>query len=520
MAPLFRRANDDAAFERLYQRHVQDVYRYSYAVLGEKSDAEDVTQTTFMNAYRAFQNGERPEKPQNWLITIAHNVCRQRFRQQQRRPHQVEFDEAVSAAPEESEGPSAEDLRRAFSQLPPNQRAALVMRELEGRSYAEIAEVLDVSVSALETLLFRARRALREQLEEQLTCSEAAFSISKQFDGRLSEAEQRSLRAHLRACPECASASQRQRAQRRALRSMLAVPLPQSLASFFGGAGTASSVGAASAVGSGVALKAAAVLTAGAVAGSAYVGAKQTQVFEHHHRRAAAPARLAAVAAPTIAVVAAARVPRAESFDTKPAVARAKQHAAAALEAATHRSAAKHRQFVLPANAAAAAQKHAQKRAAAAAAATDHPAKHVKPAKQVKPAKAAKPDNPAKPDKVAKPKRNRVHADLPARVSNGSSKTKHGRTTTAATSSKQNHGALVAAQHASKQAHKAQAANPPTTTAPQAAPPAPTTPSDSSAKNDQSHGNGNANGNGPTVKMPTVTLPDVPALPPLPPLPG
>src|SRR4051794_19071232 len=194
MAPLFRR-NDDAAFERLYQRHVSDVFRYSYAVLGERSDAEDVTQTTFLNAYRAFKNGERPEKPQNWLIAIAHNVCRQRFRQQQRRPHEVEFDEAVTPAGTESEGPNAEDLRRAFSQLPPNQRAALVMRELEGRSYAEIAEILGISVSALETLLFRARRALREQLEEQLTCSEAGFAISKQFDGRLSEPEQRSLRA-------------------------------------------------------------------------------------------------------------------------------------------------------------------------------------------------------------------------------------------------------------------------------------------------------------------------------------
>src|SRR4051794_16793764 len=206
MAPLFRRQHTDAAFERLYQRHVTDVYRYAFAVLGERADAEDVTQTTFLNAYRAFQRGERPEKPQNWLITIAHNVCRQRFRQSQRRPHEVEFDDAIGGvAAEESDGPSVEDLRRAFSQLPPNQRAALVMRELEGRSYAEIAGVLEISISALETLLFRARRALREQLEEQLTCGEAGLAISKQFDDRLSSDEQRSLRAHLRACPECAS---------------------------------------------------------------------------------------------------------------------------------------------------------------------------------------------------------------------------------------------------------------------------------------------------------------------------
>src|SRR5580765_8050175 len=167
MAPLFRRSSDDAAFERLYRRHAPDVYRYSLAVLGEQADAEDVTQATFLNAYRAFQMGERPTKPENWLIAIAHNVCRQRFRQAQRRPHEVEFvDSLAEAPPDEPTGPSLDDVRRALSQIQPAQREALVLRELEGRSYAEMAEILQVSPSALETLLFRARRALREQLEE------------------------------------------------------------------------------------------------------------------------------------------------------------------------------------------------------------------------------------------------------------------------------------------------------------------------------------------------------------------
>src|SRR5881397_2246898 len=121
MAPVFlRRADDDKAFERLYERNVQSVYRYAAAMLGEAADAEDVTQTTFLNAYRAFQNGTRPEKPHSWLIAIAHNVCRQRFRQAQRRPHEVAFDERIGEreAAVESIAPSAEDLRRALSQLP------------------------------------------------------------------------------------------------------------------------------------------------------------------------------------------------------------------------------------------------------------------------------------------------------------------------------------------------------------------------------------------------------------------
>src|SRR6266508_1518628 len=250
MAPLFlRRPDADTAFERLYERHVRDVYRYAMAMLGEAADAEDVTQTTFLNAYRAFQSGTRPEKPQSWLMTIAHNVCRQRFRQAQRRPHEVAYDDGIGErdGPPEPTGPSAEDLRRALSQLPPNQRAAIVMRELEGGSYAEIAKVLGISVSALETLLFRARRALREQLDEQLTCQEAAFAVNKQIDGRLSLGEKRALRAHLRGCPECNSLAQSQRAQRRALKALVLIPLPATMSHWMGGQSAAAATGAGAA---------------------------------------------------------------------------------------------------------------------------------------------------------------------------------------------------------------------------------------------------------------------------------
>ena len=82
----------ERSFEKLYQGHVHAVYRYALAVLHNEADAEDVTQMTFLNAYRAFQRGERPHRPHNWLIKIAHNVCRQRFRDSSRRPQEVEFD--------------------------------------------------------------------------------------------------------------------------------------------------------------------------------------------------------------------------------------------------------------------------------------------------------------------------------------------------------------------------------------------------------------------------------------------
>jgi len=237
--PLLVHRDADRAFERIYRRHAADVYRYALAVLDNPSDAEDVTQTTFLNAYRAISRGERPDRVKNWLIVIAHNVCRQRFRHAARRPEEVALDDDAHAQPEDERSPSAEDIRRALSQLSFNQRSALVMRELEGRSYAEIADVLAISQSAVETLLFRARRALREQLEGALTCEQAELAISKQLDGKLSREERGALRAHLRACEECARVARRQRAQRTAWRALAAIPLPPSLASLFGGGGTA-----------------------------------------------------------------------------------------------------------------------------------------------------------------------------------------------------------------------------------------------------------------------------------------
>src|SRR3989440_9166691 len=284
MTPLLaQRPRPDRGFERLYRRYVGDVYRYSLAVMRNEGAAEDVPHTTFMTALRAFQRGERPEKPQNWLIAIAHNVCRQRFRQSARRPTEVAFEDDIgSQLVEPDDTPSGEDIRRALSHLAFNQRAALVMRELEGRSYAEIAEILDLSTSAVETLIFRARRALREQLEGSLTCGEAEFAISRQLDGRLPRQERGQLRAHLRECPECAAFARRQRAQRGALKTLALVPIPGSLSSFFGGGGAA--------VGTGLALKAAAAVTAGLVIGGAGVATVEHAPWKPHSARAAAPA--------------------------------------------------------------------------------------------------------------------------------------------------------------------------------------------------------------------------------------
>jgi RNA polymerase sigma factor (sigma-70 family) len=202
----------DEAFEQLYRRYVKDVYHYALALLRNPADAEDVTQTTFLNAYRAYQRGEEILKPQNWLIKIAHNVARTRYARISRRVKEVPLEEHVDhlAMPEE-EKPNVEGVLRALGRLPFNQRAALVMRELEGRSYAEIADTLGVSVAAVETLIFRARRSLRVRTAT--------------------------------------------------LRSLLTVPVPSSLTQLFEGGGTA-----AGGVGAGMLIKAAVALVVGGVA--------------------------------------------------------------------------------------------------------------------------------------------------------------------------------------------------------------------------------------------------------------
>lgn len=217
----------DRSFERIYRRHVGDVYRYSLAILRQPSDAENVTQATFLNASRAFESGERPRDAQNWLIAIAHDVCRRRSL------HAPTNGDETWSPGEQDREPTPEDVQRALARLSFDQRAALVMRELEGRSYAQIAEILGLSGSAAETLLFAARRSLREQLEGSLTCTEAERAISRRADTRLPRAERLALRTHLRECPECARFAVNERAQRNAFKALAAVPVPSSLTSLF-----------------------------------------------------------------------------------------------------------------------------------------------------------------------------------------------------------------------------------------------------------------------------------------------
>ena len=288
---------EDRAFERLYQRHAADVHRYALGVVRDLDEAEDVTQTTFLNAFRSFRAGERPRAPRSWLIAIARNVCRQRHRQAARRPLEVVLnDDLADLGGSDEAAPRAEDIRRALLHLSFRQRSALVLRELEGRSYGEIAERLGLSVSAVETLVFRARRALREQLESSLTCAQAQLVLASP-----STAGGRGpLRAHLRGCETCRSSERRQRLRRAAFRGVAGIPFPGWLTSLWGES-SAGTVGTA--IGGGLAGKAAVVLSAGAVlTGVGLEGSERTRPTGEARSTAPASQGRAARGAPGPAV--------------------------------------------------------------------------------------------------------------------------------------------------------------------------------------------------------------------------
>jgi RNA polymerase sigma factor (sigma-70 family) len=231
-----------AALDDLYRRHVGDVYRYTYAVLGNHADAEDVTQTTFVNALRALERGEQPRNPSSWLLAIAHNLVRQRWRQAAARPTEIELVGDVPAGVPDEEI-ELDGLVKALQKIPPAQREALVMRELEGRSYQEIAELLGITTSALETLLFRARRSLADELENIVTCQSAELAMSQQLDGRLSRKDRRRLKEHLDECAACARLAEMQGKQRRAFKGLALLPVPIGLTLFKGAPAASAAIG-------------------------------------------------------------------------------------------------------------------------------------------------------------------------------------------------------------------------------------------------------------------------------------
>jgi RNA polymerase sigma factor (sigma-70 family) len=152
----------------LFETHERRIFSYCLGQLGNRHDAEDAAQTTFLYAFGCLERGVVPEAELAWLFTIALNVCRTRRRSLGRRrrieaPTDFDACEYALAAPERGDD-ELFGLSGALAAMPANQRSALLLREWQGLSYAEIADRLTISQSAVETLLFRARRTLASHL--------------------------------------------------------------------------------------------------------------------------------------------------------------------------------------------------------------------------------------------------------------------------------------------------------------------------------------------------------------------
>jgi len=165
---LTSKAELDHSFSELYRTHLRDVYSYAYYRVGNHHDAEDLTEQTFLQAYRHYERAlresdGRPLRP--WLIRIAHNLAANYYRDRARRPESAIEDAAVISAPHTTETlvegrEELEQILAGIQRLPDDRREALIMRFALGMDNREIARALGRSDGATKVLLHRAIKQL------------------------------------------------------------------------------------------------------------------------------------------------------------------------------------------------------------------------------------------------------------------------------------------------------------------------------------------------------------------------
>jgi RNA polymerase sigma factor (sigma-70 family) len=285
LVALFRAGSDDA-FRTIHDRYRVRLLAYARQMLrGASSDPEDALQDVFLRAYRSLRTSNRPVILRAWLYRIAHNRCIDELRRPHPVPSELDADaESAFAAPRACGEPAAVMERGAalarlladVETLPSQQRSALLMRELQGLSYEELATALTVSVPAVKSLLLRARTGLVDiAIARETPCADIR-------DELLSAAD-RSVRISGRArrhCADCDPCEAYRGELRRVRRGFAALapggPLAKlglllGLGGGGGGAAAAGAGGAASVVGGGA-------VGGGAVGGGAFAGATAAKI--------------------------------------------------------------------------------------------------------------------------------------------------------------------------------------------------------------------------------------------------
>ncbi|MBI4282269.1 MAG: sigma-70 family RNA polymerase sigma factor [Chloroflexi bacterium] len=167
-------------FQAIVEQHTDFVYNVAYRMMNNAQDAQDITQETFLSAYRNWSSFRGGSSVSTWLYRIAVNACLMRLRKEKRGRASTEsvsdsmdvIDRAVDPSPAGNPEGTAinselrEEMGRAIASLPPELRSAVVLRDVQELSNAEASDVLGITVSSFKARLHRGRVFLRRQLEE------------------------------------------------------------------------------------------------------------------------------------------------------------------------------------------------------------------------------------------------------------------------------------------------------------------------------------------------------------------
>jgi RNA polymerase sigma factor (sigma-70 family) len=276
---LTRRAvgGDERAFAAIFSRYYQSLYRFCLAIVGNPDDASEALQNTMIKVLRALPGEERKIELKPWLYRIAHNESIDLLRRR-RETRQLDVEQVAPGYGLAEDAATRERLRRLLTDLkalPERQREVLVMRELAGLGFEEIARALDTSGAVARQTLYEARQSLR-QMEEgrEMSCATVSKALSD-GDGRVTR--RRDVRAHLRSCARCQAFRDEIKGRQRdlaALSPLPAVAAAGMLQGLLGGSqGAGAGGGLAASLGGGAAKTIGASAAAKGVATAAVVAA-------------------------------------------------------------------------------------------------------------------------------------------------------------------------------------------------------------------------------------------------------
>jgi RNA polymerase sigma-70 factor (ECF subfamily) len=167
-------AGDESAFSELVERHRRELQAHAYRIVGSREDAEDLTQETFLRAWRMRESFQGRASFRAWLYRIATNTCLSALERRSRRPQGVQSPGALEAIPAADAEPDEVLVTKetahlavlaAVQHLPPRQRAVLIVRDVLGWPAKETAALLGTSVASVTSAHQRARSTLREKAD-------------------------------------------------------------------------------------------------------------------------------------------------------------------------------------------------------------------------------------------------------------------------------------------------------------------------------------------------------------------